>query len=669
MTETLYSSGMLNSSAGLVLAGLIGFFFGNFLEKAGFGSSRKLTGIFYLRDMSVLKVMFSAVVTALVGYHYFVALGWISPQNVYPLETYWAAQIVGGLVFGLGFVIGGWCPGTAFVGLASAKWDALVFLAGAGIGSIVFNESFGLVRGLHTGTHAGIRYLPESLGIASNWFPLVFCIIAVAAFSLSSMAEKKFGKKADEELGSRPAHMALAALLLLLAAGIGFLPEQAPAEPPAATGVPTTLGAIADAEDHIEPEDVAEQLMGPAHDLFLVDIRDPDDYAKFHIRGAINIPMREIEARTGELPSDRRVVLYSNGTTHAAQAWLQLYNMGHNNLLVLTDGILGFWKRCLTPPSLSSVVDPGAAHAALPGYLARRAYFVEGEAPTPPEQAAGPADAAPMTAPGLKKHLVSTDWLAKRLDDRKIKVIDVGNKSSRYSTAHIPGALYLNMENLRTTLGGYHSMLAPAEDIASTLGRLGITPSDTVIVYDDRLRDATLMAVALDRVGHKSYAILHGGFGKWKDEGRRVTPEVPKVSPAEYKAAPGSDNFTIDLDGTEAARKQGKTLIIDGRPADYYTGKKSDEARPGHIPGAVSSPYKNDLVPGKALWKSLPALKSHYEGIGVDAKRPVIVHCRTGHQASQTYFLLKHLMGMKDVKWLDASWMAWAARPDLPVEK
>ena len=667
--NTLYSLGELNTQIGLALALAIGFFFGWCLEIAGFGSSRKLTAIFYFRDMAVLKVMFTAVVTALVGHRYLLALGWIGPDAVFVLDTFWSAQVVGGLLFGVGFVMGGWCPGTALVGLASAKWDALVFLVGAGIGSILFNELFPLIRPLQEAGHAGLLFLPDTLHVSWRVFPLLFCLAAVGAFAGSTWLELRFGKDAGKEVMPDGRNRAAAVVLLIAAASLIFVKsatdrdrEQTVSTPPG------LLGEVAAAADHVEPEELAAVLMEGGDGLALVDLRSAEAFNAFHLRGAINIPLAELPGRAGSL-AGRRVVLYSNGTTHAAQAWLMMRQWGWSDVRVLTDGLLGFWRHCLTPPSLGGNRDPAAARAAGPAFRARRTFFVEDmDQPlvVPPSVAAEPA-AGVLDAPGLDRHLVSTPWLAEHLDDRGIKVIDARTKSKTYSTAHIPGAVYLNVENLRTTVDGYHSTLAPAADIADALGRLGIRRGDTVIVYDDRLRDATLLAVALERVGQKSFAVLHGGYKKWVKEGRPVTPEIPGIKPVRYRPARGADRFTVDVDGVHERLQRGDVTILDVRPAAYFAGEKSDEARPGHIPGAVSRPYSRDVAEDGASWLPGPVLRKAYENLGVVEDTPIVVHCRTGHQASQTYFLLKHVLGFKNVKWFDASWMAWAARTDLPA--
>jgi len=210
-------------------------------------------------------------------------------------------------------------------------------------------------------------------------------------------------------------------------------------------------------------------------------------------------------------------------------------------------------------------------------------------------------------------------------------------------------------------------MLLPAGEIALHLGRLGVRPGDTVVLCSDALRDATLAATALARVGHASYAVLHGGFTTWTDERRPESKEFPTAIPTAYLTGGCADSFTVDTDGVRAALSQAGTIMLDVRPADYFSGRKSDEARPGHIPGAVNRESALDLVPGTEFWQATDRLRNAYAGLGVTPDKTVIVYCRTGHQASQTCFLLRHLLGFQRVRWYDGSWSAWAARKDLPV--
>jgi len=377
MSGTLYAMDLLQSGTGFMIAGLIGILFGFFLEQAGFGSSRKLTAIFYFRDMAVLKVMFTAVIVALLGYRYLVAMGWLIPDQVHALDTYWWAQILGGLVFGVGFVVGGWCPGTAFVGLASAKLDALVFLVGAVAGSVLFNELYGLVQPIYEGMHGGTLYLYQSLNISPNLLILAFCLVAIAAFAASTLLERRIGKLPRAGRASTKRHAIAAVVLILFALGLFITPERT-AEVQAEAGRTGFVEEIFRAEDRLDPLELADLLMDGTSEVTVVDLRTPGEYEDFHIRGAINVPLGRLGREANErLPRSGLIVMYSDGTTHAAQAWMQLRGWGWKNVRVLTDGLLGFWRDCLTPPSLTGLTDKERASERFSRFKARKEFFIQ----------------------------------------------------------------------------------------------------------------------------------------------------------------------------------------------------------------------------------------------------------------------------------------------------
>jgi len=187
-----------------------------------------------------------------------------------------------------------------------------------------------------------------------------------------------------------------------------------------------------------------------------------------------------------------------------------------------------------------------------------------------------------------------------------------------------------------------------------------------VLVYgNDRVRDATLVAMALLGVGHQFFAILDGGFDRWAAENRPVATELPVVIPSNYQPVRGADDFTVDYHVVLKYVQEKTALILDTRPAAYFSGEKSDEARAGHIPGAVNRPYKEDLTPD--CLKPRAQLETAYAQIIPDKKTTVVIHCRTGHQASQTFFVLRYLLGFENVYWFDAGWTEWAARKELPA--
>lgn len=672
MINTLYGLDALGTSKALFLALAIGFGFGFALERAGFSSSRRLAGVFYFRDMAVVKVMFSAMVTAMLGLSALVALGWLSLDQVFLMPTVYGAQIAGGLIFGIGFAMGAWCPGTAAAGLAAGRIDALVFLIGTVGGSVAFNETFAWMAPLYRAGDAGTLMVYDSLGVSRTHFVLSLTVVAVIAFWLSEWAEKvRTGKSAY--LGS-PFLKAFSLLLVALAAGLSLLgpvPGQAAGgPPPAATAEGALLAKVDAAGDHIEPEELADRLMAGEADLTVVDVRPAAEFRAFHIRGARNIPLPELAAALSSLKGRGTIVLYSNGMTHPAQARDSLQRLGFENVYLLTDGLQGFRDRCLKPVSLRP--EPLAPSEAA-RVNAWRSFF----AVPPPLPAKAPAGAptAPATAgPAPMPRLVTPAWLLARLGGPGLKVIDL-RPQPEYNTAHIPGALSLNVESLRGNAGGLPSMLLPAPMLAAQFSLLGLEPSDSVVlVAGDKPHDATLAAMAFERLGHRDYAVLDGGHAAWTQTRGPTDAALPRFPASAYPVRADADRFTVDAAGVSAAMGRPGTVILDVRPADFYAGRKSEEARPGHIPGALNRPYTEDIVTASnkvATLKPVETLAAAYAQLIPSRDTPVVVHCRTGHQASQTFFVLRHLLGYTDVRWYDAGWTEWAARPDLPavVEK
>ncbi|MDP1922196.1 MAG: YeeE/YedE thiosulfate transporter family protein [Myxococcales bacterium] len=179
--STFFSEGALQSREALMVAGVVGTIFGFVLERAGFGSSRKLVSIFYLRDFAVFKVMFTAIVVAMLGARGLEQVGLVNLESWYQLETFLVPQTVAGLVFGAGFVMGGWCPGTAVVGCATGRSDALVFLGGVAGGSVVYALVYPAIEGFAT-QGGGVSTLPGVLGISPALLSVLVALLAVGLF-------------------------------------------------------------------------------------------------------------------------------------------------------------------------------------------------------------------------------------------------------------------------------------------------------------------------------------------------------------------------------------------------------------------------------------------------------------------------------------------------------
>jgi hypothetical protein len=178
--------------ADLAIAVLLGFGFGFCLERAGFGSARKLTAVFYLFDMSVVKVMFTAIVTAMVGLFLLSAAGMLAISDLYIEPTSYAAQILGGLVFGAGFIIGGYCPGTSVAAMATGKKDGMVFALGMLAGVMAYAELTPGFEAWITATSSGEVTLPALTGIGMGWWVVAFVAFLLLAARGMDWLQRKF---------------------------------------------------------------------------------------------------------------------------------------------------------------------------------------------------------------------------------------------------------------------------------------------------------------------------------------------------------------------------------------------------------------------------------------------------------------------------------------------
>ncbi len=195
MTGGIFAPGSLSESAGLAVALVLGLGFGWFLERGGLGNANKLAGQFYLRDFTVLKVMFSAIVTAALGLFWLDRLSLVDVSLVYLPETFILPQAAGGLIFGVGFVMGGLCPGTSCVSLSSGRVDGLALLVGLLVGIFVFNEAFPLFEGLYRSSPRGGITLPQLLGISGPAGVTLLVWLALGAFAGSEWLERRVARQ------------------------------------------------------------------------------------------------------------------------------------------------------------------------------------------------------------------------------------------------------------------------------------------------------------------------------------------------------------------------------------------------------------------------------------------------------------------------------------------
>jgi uncharacterized protein len=186
---------LISENTNLFLAFIIGIGFGFVLEQSGFSSSRKLAGVFYGYDTVVLKVFFTAAITAMLGLLFFSLFGWVDLNLVYVNPTFLYSAIVGGVIMGAGFIIGGYCPGTSFCGASIGKIDALVFIGGLFIGVYIFSFGYDLWDELYMAKNMGSPKVSEFLHLSDGIFALILIIAALGMFWVAEVAEKKFPRE------------------------------------------------------------------------------------------------------------------------------------------------------------------------------------------------------------------------------------------------------------------------------------------------------------------------------------------------------------------------------------------------------------------------------------------------------------------------------------------
>jgi uncharacterized membrane protein YedE/YeeE len=191
MNGPYYINGWIGEDASLWIALAIGIAFGFFLERAGLGSAKKLSAQFYLKDLTVFKMMFTAIITAMIGGFWLQWFGLLQLDQVYLTPTYVLPQVVGGLVFGVGFIVGGYCPGTSCVASSTGSLDGVFNVLGLLAGILIFGELYPFLETFYTATPLGQITLPEFLGISSSSILFIVVVIALFGFWISEKLESK----------------------------------------------------------------------------------------------------------------------------------------------------------------------------------------------------------------------------------------------------------------------------------------------------------------------------------------------------------------------------------------------------------------------------------------------------------------------------------------------
>ena len=272
--------------------------------------------------------------------------------------------------------------------------------------------------------------------------------------------------------------------------------------------------------------------------------------------------------------------------------------------------------------------------------------------------------------------LVSTDWVADHINDPRVKLVEVDVEPAKgYEVGHIKGAIGWNWNTdlCDTTL---RDLIDP-RTFAELCRRSGIRPDHTVIFYGDMNNWFAAWALWQFRYhGHKDVKLMNGGRKKWELEGRPFTTEPPAVTRSDYPVPASDPSVRAYRDDVMATLgPQSRSNLVDVRSPDEFTGKviappgMSETAqRGGHIPGARNIPWAK-TANEDGTFKSREELAKLYSDAGVDFSKPTIAYCRIGERSSHTWFVLKYLLGVKDVKNYDGSWTEWGNLVGAPIEK
>jgi len=270
--------------------------------------------------------------------------------------------------------------------------------------------------------------------------------------------------------------------------------------------------------------------------------------------------------------------------------------------------------------------------------------------------------------------LVTTDWVASRLNDPKLRLVEVDVDTAAYDQGHVEGAVGWNWQTqLQDQL---RRDLISKTDFEQLAGRSGIANDTTVIVYGDNNNwFATWAFWQFKYYGHRDVRVMNGGRKKWIEEKRPLSTDPPPVTPTTYKAK--EPDWAIRARRGEVFELLGKGThnLVDVRSVDEYTGKiiappglPETAQRAGHIPGAKNIPWSK-AVNEDGTFRSVEELRQLYDGAGVDAKKPTIAYCRIGERSSHSWFVLRYLLGYDKVKNYDGSWTEWGNLIEAPIER
>jgi hypothetical protein len=342
MKDIIYYQG------GLVLFTLIGIGFGFTLEGSGFGRAPVLAAQFYGSNMRVLKVMFTAILTALVGMTLLAGFGVLDLNALHVPQTFLWPQLVAGLMLGAGFVVCGYCPGTSVVATASGNMDGLVAFLGIIAGSLTFGLVYPNLEGFYESSGMGVFRLTDLLGLSQATLTLAIVFMAIGAFVLAERIESALARRRGETPPrSTPAIRNRVLAGILIASLLGMFVSTVP---------PETISTGLQSAREMEAMELAERIVEQHPPLYIVDLRQPGECGERRIPGAMCLSDDDPEGRfLADLPPTRDLVLYGEQDLDALPDPVKRFE---GTVFVLKGGFSAFAGEILAEPTLPD--DPEA---------------------------------------------------------------------------------------------------------------------------------------------------------------------------------------------------------------------------------------------------------------------------------------------------------------------
>jgi thiosulfate/3-mercaptopyruvate sulfurtransferase len=267
--------------------------------------------------------------------------------------------------------------------------------------------------------------------------------------------------------------------------------------------------------------------------------------------------------------------------------------------------------------------------------------------------------------------LVSTQWVADHLNDPNVRLFEVDVDTSAYGTGHIAGAVGINWT---TQLGDPIRRDIPSKDAwEKLLSDSGVSSDTRLIFYGDNNNWFAAFAYWVSKIyGHQNAALMNGGRKKWELESRPLTTDPPSVSRASYSA--GQPDLSLRAFLRDVLERPSSVALVDVRsPAEFNgeviapPGMTETAQRAGHVPGAANIPWAQ-AANEDGTFKSPDELRQLYANKGVGGDKDVIAYCRIGERSSHTWFVLKELLGFRNVKNYDGSWTEYGSVVGVPIE-